>query len=148
MRSGKVQRGVLWLVSFYSYHPLAAFGWPFDKYTQVSEYSSSENEIKSAWSRIRAGLGEIPILQSENRLLEEANEPEAPEEQVNGHGHGKPTKTRLAADGTYQVIPQRNISCGLSTQTIFVLTAITDRKCSYREARNCKGCTKAALKTA
>jgi coatomer subunit beta len=69
----------------------------------VSEYSSTETEIRSAWQRIRAGLGEIPILQSENRLLEEANEPEAPEEQVNGHSQPKPSKTRLAADGTYQV---------------------------------------------
>jgi hypothetical protein len=103
---------VLWLVSFILTIPLATFGKSFDKSTQVSEYSSSESEIKSAWSRIRAGLGEIPILQSENRLLEEANEQEAPEQQVNGQGHGKPTKTRLAADGTYQVIPQRHILAG------------------------------------
>ena len=66
------------------------------------EYSSTEAEIKNAWPRIRAGLGEIPILQSENRLLEEANEQEAPEEQVNGHSQPKADKTRLAADGTYQ----------------------------------------------
>jgi coatomer subunit beta len=81
VRSGKVQRGVLWL---------------------VSEYSSTDTEIRSAWQRIRTGLGEIPILQSENRLLEEANEQEAPEDQVNGHSQPKPAKTRLAADGTYQ----------------------------------------------
>lgn len=81
VRSGKVQRSVLWL---------------------VSEYSSTDAEIRNAWQRIRAGLGEIPILQSENRLLEEANEQEAPEEQVNGHGQPKAPKTRLAADGTYQ----------------------------------------------
>ena len=80
VRSGKLQRGILWM---------------------LGEYCSPE-KIRDSWQRIRAGLGEIPILQSEQRRLEDADEQEVPEEQINGHGPTKPAKTRLAADGTYQ----------------------------------------------
>ncbi|KEF55988.1 uncharacterized protein A1O9_07568 [Exophiala aquamarina CBS 119918] len=83
VRAGKVYRGSLWV---------------------IGEYSLQENDIKEAWKRIRASLGEIPILASEQRLLDEqANEDAESKEQVNGHST-KPTSsasTKVLADGTY-----------------------------------------------
>jgi coatomer subunit beta len=83
VRAGKVYRGSLWV---------------------VGEYSLNEQDIREAWKRIRASIGEIPILASEQRLLEEqANESEAPAEQVNGSAPvPKSTSSRkVLADGTY-----------------------------------------------
>ncbi|KAL1961959.1 hypothetical protein VTN77DRAFT_740 [Rasamsonia byssochlamydoides] len=83
VRAGKVYRGVLWV---------------------VGEYSLEENDIREAWKRIRASLGEIPILASEQRLLDEVpDENAAPTEQVNGHAKpAAPTGSRkVLADGTY-----------------------------------------------
>lgn len=83
VRAGKVYRGALWV---------------------IGEYSLQENDIKEAWKRIRASLGEIPILASEQRLLDEANNEDAPEskDQVNGHAKTAPTGSRkVLADGTY-----------------------------------------------
>ena len=82
VRAGKVYRGSLWI---------------------VGEYSLQENDIRDAWKRIRASLGEIPILASEQRLLDEASEEkEEPKEQVNGHPKSAPTGSRkVLADGTY-----------------------------------------------
>ena len=81
VRAGKVYRGALWI---------------------VGEYSLETNDIREAWKRIRASLGEIPIVASEQRLLEE--EPDlANKEQVNGHVKtAEPTGSRkVLADGTY-----------------------------------------------
>jgi coatomer subunit beta len=83
VRAGKVYRGSLWI---------------------VGEYSLEENDIKEAWKRIRASLGEIPIVASEARLLEEQPEGDAPPtDQVNGHSKpSQPTGSRkVLADGTY-----------------------------------------------
>lgn len=85
VRAGKVYRGSLWI---------------------VGEYSLEANDIREAWKRIRASLGEIPILSSEQRLLDEVPEEnkEIPSEQVNGHATkpSKPTGSRkILADGTY-----------------------------------------------
>lgn len=82
VRAGKVYRGVLWV---------------------VGEYSMQENDIRDAWKRIRASLGEIPILASEQRLLDEASDEHAEaKEQVNGHAKSVPTGSRkVLADGTY-----------------------------------------------
>ena len=83
VRAGKVYRGSLWI---------------------VGEYSLEENDIREAWKRIRASLGEIPIVASEARLLEEQPDGEAaPEIQVNGHPKpSQPTGSRkVLADGTY-----------------------------------------------
>ncbi|KXT17883.1 hypothetical protein AC579_5923 [Pseudocercospora musae] len=83
VRAGKVYRGSLWI---------------------VGEYSLEQNDIKEAWKRIRASLGEIPIVASEARLLEEQpdGEPEL-NDQVNGHAKAAaPTGSRkVLADGTY-----------------------------------------------
>lgn len=83
VRAGKVYRGALWV---------------------VGEYSLEANDIRDAWRRIRASLGEIPILASEQRLLDAAPEDNAePKDQVNGHAKSSaPTGSRkVLADGTY-----------------------------------------------
>lgn len=80
VRAGKVYRGALWV---------------------VGEYSMEPDDIRDAWRKIRASLGEIPILASEQRLLEEVpEEPKEAEQQINGHS--KPsTGPKVLADGTY-----------------------------------------------
>lgn len=81
VRAGKVYRGIVWI---------------------IGEYSLEEKDIRNAWKGIRASLGEIPILASEQRLLDAGDE-ERGEEQVNGHS--KPAQPsgsrRVLADGTY-----------------------------------------------
>lgn len=83
VRAGKVYRGSLWI---------------------VGEYSLEEKDIRDAWKRIRASLGEIPIVASEQRLLDEQPDGEA---ELNGHTNGdakaaQPTGSRkVLADGTY-----------------------------------------------
>lgn len=83
VRAGKVYRGSLWI---------------------IGEYSLEANDIREAWKCIRASLGEIPILASEQRLLEEQPDGEINlGEQVNGHAKPSgPTGSRkVLADGTY-----------------------------------------------
>ena len=83
VRAGKVYRGILWI---------------------VGEYSLEEKDIREAWKRIRASLGEIPILASEQRLLDNVDgEEDKDKEQVNGHQKpSAPTGSRrVLADGTY-----------------------------------------------
>ena len=83
VRAGKVYRGALWI---------------------VGEYSLEANDIREAWKRIRASLGEIPIVASEQRLLEaDPDEQTEPKGQVNGHTKpSAPTGSRkVLADGTY-----------------------------------------------
>lgn len=83
VRAGKVYRGSLWV---------------------IGEYSLQENDIKEAWKRIRASLGEIPILASEQRLLDEqSRDEEEPKDQVNGHAAKSATtgSRKVLADGTY-----------------------------------------------
>jgi len=79
VRSGKVYRGVMWI---------------------VGEYCVEEKDIKEVWKRIRANLGEIPILASEQRLLDE--QPERDAEQATGAKQAAPSGSRkVLADGTY-----------------------------------------------
>lgn len=83
VRAGKVYRGIVWI---------------------IGEYSLEENDIRDAWKKIRASLGEIPILASEQRLLDNVEgQNEQDQEQVNGHS--KPAQPsgsrRVLADGTY-----------------------------------------------
>ncbi|KAH4252997.1 coatomer subunit beta [Parastagonospora nodorum] len=81
VRAGKVYRGVLWI---------------------IGEYSLDAKDIRDAWKGIRSSLGEIPILASEQRLLDDASEGKEAE-QVNGNGKpAAPTGSRkVLADGTY-----------------------------------------------
>ncbi|KAJ2902683.1 uncharacterized protein MKZ38_000268 [Zalerion maritima] len=81
VRAGKVYRGILWI---------------------IGEYALEERDIRDAWKGIRASLGEIPILSSEQRLLD-GHDDERKDDAVNGH-HAKsaPTGSRkVLADGTY-----------------------------------------------
>lgn len=84
VRAGKVYRGSLWI---------------------IGEYSLEQNDIREAWKTIRASLGEIPIVASEARLLEEQPDGEAElADQPNGHTKpaSAPTGSRkILADGTY-----------------------------------------------
>ncbi|KAK6542173.1 coatomer subunit beta [Orbilia ellipsospora] len=78
VRAGKVYRGSLWI---------------------VGEYCVEPKDIREAWKRIRASLGEIPILSSEQKLLEAV-----PEEgdQTTATPKTAPTGSRkVLADGTY-----------------------------------------------
>ncbi|KFY36763.1 hypothetical protein V494_04988 [Pseudogymnoascus sp. VKM F-4513 (FW-928)] len=83
VRAGKVYRGALWI---------------------VGEYSTEANDIRDAWKRIRASLGEIPILASEQRLLDEGSEGQE-EKETHTNGTDKPAaptgSRRVLADGTY-----------------------------------------------
>ncbi|KAI0404551.1 Coatomer, beta subunit [Xylaria palmicola] len=83
VRAGKVYRGIVWI---------------------IGEYSLEEKDIRDAWKKIRVSLGEIPILASEQRLLDNVDgQNEQEPEQANGHS--RPTQPsgsrRVLADGTY-----------------------------------------------
>jgi len=81
VRAGKVYRGALWI---------------------VGEYSLDEKDIREAWKRIRASLGEIPIVASEQRLLEETPDGEPNlGDQINGHSKAPTGSRKVLADGTY-----------------------------------------------
>lgn len=82
VRAGKVYRGILWI---------------------IGEYSLEEKDIRDAWKGIRASLGEIPILASEQRLLDNMHSEEENKEQEQTNGHPKPAATsrKVNADGTY-----------------------------------------------
>jgi len=81
IKSGKVYRGVLWI---------------------LGEYAEDVIEIQHIFRELRKVLGEIPILASEQRLLEESGaedgEPQKEEPQQKVEGGGKP---KVLADGTY-----------------------------------------------
>ncbi|KAI2611929.1 Coatomer, beta subunit [Hypoxylon sp. NC1633] len=83
VRAGKVYRGIIWI---------------------IGEYSLEESDIRDAWKKIRASLGEIPILASEQRLLDDVDgHEEKAQEQVNGHSKttAPSGSRRVLADGTY-----------------------------------------------
>ncbi|KAK8096769.1 Coatomer subunit beta [Apiospora kogelbergensis] len=82
VRAGKVYRGIVWI---------------------IGEYSLEEKDIRDAWRGIRASLGEIPILASEQRLLDQGDDEKKEDEQVNGHSKpSAPSGSRkVLADGTY-----------------------------------------------
>jgi coatomer subunit beta len=85
IKSGKVFRGVLWI---------------------LGEYVESLPDIQAAIQEIRKVLGEIPILASEQRLLDEAEGADGENsekdkegaEKVKVEGGGRP---KVLADGTY-----------------------------------------------
>lgn len=83
IKSGKVFRGVLWI---------------------LGEYVETIPDIQSTMREIRKVLGEIPILASEQRLLDDAAQEGGEEgedkekEKAKADGGGRP---RVLADGTY-----------------------------------------------
>lgn len=101
IKSGKVFRGAIWI---------------------VGEYCSGSVDIKRAMFEIRKVIGEIPILASEQRLLDEA---EAADEATNEKQSEAPkavTTTRVLADGTY------------ATETVYTSTAAAARLEQVRAA--------------
>ncbi|KAK9465355.1 adaptin N terminal region-domain-containing protein [Lipomyces arxii] len=83
VRSGKVYRGALWI---------------------MGEYCVTENDIRESWKKIRTSIGDIPILDSEQRLLDAAHEDrngETAEEKVNGSKPAAKVPKKVLADGTY-----------------------------------------------
>jgi coatomer subunit beta len=80
IKSGKVFRGVLWI---------------------LGEYVDNVADTNSAMQEIRKVIGEIPILASEQKLLDETGgdgEAKSPTEETKTEGGGRP---RILADGTY-----------------------------------------------
>jgi coatomer subunit beta len=80
IKSGKVFRGVLWI---------------------LGEYVESTADIQSAMREIRKVIGEIPILASEQRLLDEAGGNADEEEEKEKPKEGGGSKPKVLADGTY-----------------------------------------------
>ncbi|KAG0269380.1 coatomer subunit beta [Actinomortierella ambigua] len=78
IKTGKVYRGALWI---------------------VGEYCLELADIEEAWKHIRAALGEIPILASEQRLLTESQEEE--EKPAEAKPSAPAPARRVLADGTY-----------------------------------------------
>ncbi|KAJ3061373.1 coatomer subunit beta [Podochytrium sp. JEL0797] len=83
MKTGRVFRGALWI---------------------MGEYALDTASIESSMTSIRESLGEVPILASEQRLLEEQMNPDVPSETET---KAAPTlsapaaQRRILADGTY-----------------------------------------------
>jgi len=93
IKSGKVFRGALWI---------------------VGEYCTTEEDMLETLQQIRTVIGEVPILASEQRLLDAAEAEAEAEAQVIEGGNSKPvptTTTKVLADGTY------------ATETSFSVTA-------------------------
>ncbi|KAK3986567.1 coatomer subunit beta [Cladorrhinum sp. PSN332] len=82
VRAGKIYRGILWI---------------------IGEYSLEQKDIRDAWVGIRASLGEVPILASEQRLLDNLDSEENKEQDDHANGQSKPTTSsrKVLADGTY-----------------------------------------------
>ncbi|TBU34466.1 coatomer protein [Dichomitus squalens] len=79
IKSGKVYRGILWI---------------------LGEYAEQPAEIEEVLRELRKVLGEIPILASEQRLLEEAAGAEDGEERKD-EVRAEASKPKVLADGTY-----------------------------------------------
>ncbi|KAF8323804.1 Coatomer, beta subunit [Clavulina sp. PMI_390] len=79
IKSGKVFRGALWI---------------------VGEYSNAPQEIQAVFKEIRKVIGEVPILASEQRLLDEAGGDQEPEK-TDGAQPSSSGKPKILADGTY-----------------------------------------------
>ncbi|KEY69848.1 hypothetical protein S7711_08989 [Stachybotrys chartarum IBT 7711] len=82
VRAGKVYRGIMWI---------------------IGEYALEEKDIRDAWRGIRSSIGEIPILATEQRLLQDQDTDGKNDEQPNGNSKtSAPTGSRkVLADGTY-----------------------------------------------
>jgi len=80
MKSGKVYRGVLWI---------------------LGEYAESASEIVDIFQEVRKVLGEIPILAAEQRLLDEASPKDEEKKEGDEKKDAITTKPKILADGTY-----------------------------------------------
>ncbi|KAI8341029.1 adaptin N terminal region-domain-containing protein [Chlamydoabsidia padenii] len=79
MKSSKVFRGALWI---------------------LGEYCQDEKEINEAWEQIRQVLGEVPLLASEQRLLDQVEQEENDRENEDT-GKNTSSSRRILPDGTY-----------------------------------------------
>lgn len=79
IKAKKIFRGALWI---------------------LGEYCTEEKDIKDALRGIRNSVGELPILDTEKRVLE-AEETEAPETNGPVSAGGGGSSRRVLADGTY-----------------------------------------------
>ncbi|AMD20997.1 HEL284Cp [Eremothecium sinecaudum] len=77
IKSAKAYRGALWV---------------------LGEYSQSESDIQASWKHIRESVGELPILQSEYKLLNNADGQEEEVQEAPVHVSKGPT---VLPDGTY-----------------------------------------------
>ncbi|KAJ9107198.1 hypothetical protein QFC19_002858 [Naganishia cerealis] len=80
IKSGKVYRGALWI---------------------VGEYCETEEQITKAMQEIRTVIGDVPILASEQKLLDEAEAEDEHPAEKQPEAETTVTKTRVLADGTY-----------------------------------------------
>ncbi|CCM03790.1 uncharacterized protein FIBRA_05938 [Fibroporia radiculosa] len=80
IKSGKVYRGVLWI---------------------LGEYTEGGEQIQEVFYELRKVLGEIPILTSEQRLLEETGLEDEQKERDEQQPKTESTKPKVLADGTY-----------------------------------------------
>ncbi|BGP38302.1 coatomer subunit beta [Rhodotorula kratochvilovae] len=97
IKSGKVFRGAMWI---------------------VGEYAASADEVRAAMAQVRHVIGEVPILASEQRLLDQAEQDAsssggAPEPANGGDAPVATSATRVLADGTY------------ATETVFSSSSAT-----------------------
>ena len=80
IKSGKVYRGVLWI---------------------IGEYSEDVPDILSVFQELRKVIGEIPILSSEQRLLDDTSKEDGEEKEKEVAPATSGNKPRVLADGTY-----------------------------------------------
>ncbi|THH18996.1 hypothetical protein EW146_g2085 [Bondarzewia mesenterica] len=82
IKSGKVFRGILWI---------------------LGEYVENAEEILKAFQQVRKVIGEIPILASEQRLLDDAGAEEDEKKEEEGLKENPTTggRPKVLADGTY-----------------------------------------------
>lgn len=98
IKSGKVFRGVLWI---------------------LGEYIETVQDVHSAMQEVRKVIGEVPILASEQKLLDEAREgidtavDERDKETTAGGG-----KPRVLADGTYATESAYTTTTTSATETV------------------------------
>jgi vesicle coat complex subunit len=80
IKSGKVYRGVLWI---------------------LGEYVEAATEIVNTFQDLRKVIGEIPILAAEQRLLDEASVEEEERKEGDEKKESVTTRPKVLADGTY-----------------------------------------------
>ncbi|GAA5982422.1 hypothetical protein JCM11641_006978 [Rhodosporidiobolus odoratus] len=106
IKSGKVYRGAMWI---------------------VGEYASGREEIEAAMRGVSRVVGEVPILASEQRLLDAAEQEASASSSSALDANGDSTlpsasvattKTRVLADGTYatETVYSNNTSASTTTQ--------------------------------
>jgi coatomer subunit beta len=92
IKSSKALRGALWI---------------------VGEYCQDVETIEDAWKKIRDSIGEIPIVASEQRNLERAQEEQQDSDATDAQRPSAPSALRVLQDGTYAT--ETSVTSALST---------------------------------